>query len=141
MTHEQFEDLFSVWITAFQSYLEEDIYLNVVFTNFHSKEERISLQTKLYQYVLQNNEDLYKNTNDASVERMIETDPEDELVQILRKKYDTDEDDYVTDEDEILVKYESEVESEEEKCALSTQCALLGCKIMMVDKCWRYLWK
>ena len=43
----------------------------------------------------------------------------------------TDEEDYVADANEILARYESEATSEEEKCALSKQCALLGGKIMM----------
>ena len=78
-------------ITAFQTCLEEDIYLDIVFTNMCLKDEKIRLKTKLYQYVLRKDENLYKNTNDASVERMIEADPEDELVQLLRKKYDRKE--------------------------------------------------
>ncbi len=43
----------------------------------------------------------------------------------------TDEEDYVADADEILARYEGLVMSEEEKCALSRHCVLLGCKIMM----------
>lgn len=86
LSDEQFEDLFSAQICAFQTCLEEDIYLDIVFTNFHSKEEKISLRTKLYQYVMREDSDLYENTNDVFVEHMIAEDPEGELVQIVRNK-------------------------------------------------------
>lgn len=42
-----------------------------------------------------------------------------------------DEEEYVADADEILARYEDAAVSEEEKQALSKQCGLLGCKIMM----------
>lgn len=88
LSDQQFEELFSAYISAFQTYLEEELYLDIVFTKFWSKEERIRLRTKLHQYVLQQDLDLYQNTNDVSVERMIAAGAEDELIHILKKRYE-----------------------------------------------------
>lgn len=88
LSDQQFEELFSAQISAFQTHLEEELYLDIVFTKFWSKEERIRLRTKLHQYVLQQGSDLYQNTNDTSVERMIAAGVEDELIHILKKRYE-----------------------------------------------------
>ena len=45
--------IFSDYIEDFQNSLEEDMYLNVLSTNFSSKQEKISLETELYNYVLE----------------------------------------------------------------------------------------
>lgn len=88
LSDQQFEEMFSAQISAFQTHLEEELYLDIVFTKFWSKEERIRLRTKLHQYVLQQGSDLYQNTNDTSVERMIAAGVEDELIHILKKRYE-----------------------------------------------------
>lgn len=53
LTDEQFENIFYDYIEDFQNSLEEDMYLNVLSTNFSSKQEKISLETELYNYVLE----------------------------------------------------------------------------------------
>lgn len=88
LSDQQFEELFSAQISAFQTHLEEELYLDIAFTKFWSKEERIRLRTKLHQYVLQQGSDLYQNTNDTFVERMIAAGVEDELIHILKKRYE-----------------------------------------------------
>lgn len=88
LSDEQFWELFSAHISAFQMHLKEDLYLEIIFTNLCSKERQISLRTKLYQYILQHDPDLYRNTNDESVERLIASGTEDGLVHILKKRYE-----------------------------------------------------
>ena len=68
LTDEQFENIFYDYIEDFQNSLEEDMYLNVLSTNFSSKQEKISLETELYNYVLENYDSVYENINDAYVE-------------------------------------------------------------------------
>ena len=65
LTDEQFENIFYDYIEDFQNSLEEDMYLNVLSTNFSSKQEKISLETELYNYVLENYDSVYENINDA----------------------------------------------------------------------------
>lgn len=87
LTDEQFENIFSDYIEDFQNSLEEDMYLNVLSTNFSSKQEKISLETELYNYVLENYDSVYENINDAYVERIIDSNKEDIVVEILKNKY------------------------------------------------------
>lgn len=88
ISDEQFETIFYDYLGDFQNVLEEDIYLGVLFTNLSRKEEKISLQAILRNYVSENYGSLYENINDAYVERLIDTDTDDVVVQILRKKYE-----------------------------------------------------
>lgn len=88
ISDEQFENIFWDYINDFQNSLEEDIYLKVLSTNLSSKEEKISLETELYNFVLKNHGLMYGNINDAYVERMIDSDKEDVVVEILKKKYE-----------------------------------------------------
>ena len=87
LTDEQFENIFYDYIEDFQNSLEEDMYLNVLSTNFSSKQEKISLETELYNYVLENYDSVYENINDAYVERIIDSNKEDIVVEILKNKY------------------------------------------------------
>ena len=87
ISDEQFEDIFYDYIDDFQNTVE-DIYHNILFTNISHKEEKISLKTELRKYVLKNYKSLYENINDAYVERMLDSDNMDVVVEILRKKYE-----------------------------------------------------
>lgn len=87
LTDEQFENIFYDYIEDFQNSLEEDMYLNVLSTNFSAKQEKISLETELYNYVLENYDSVYENINDAYVERIIDSNKEDIVVEILKNKY------------------------------------------------------
>ena len=87
ISDEHFENIFYDYIDDFQNTIEEDIYLNILFTNFSHKEEIISLETELHNYILKNYKSLYESINDAYVERMIDSDNRDVVTEILRKKY------------------------------------------------------
>lgn len=91
ITNEQFESIFSEYINDFQSFLEEDMYFSILFTNFTSKEEIINLNTELLNYVLTHYLTLYENINDSYVEHMIDLNEEDAVVEILKKKYERKE--------------------------------------------------
>ncbi len=87
ISEEQFENIFYDYIEDFQKQLEEDMYLNVLSTNFSSKQEKISLDTELRNYVLEHYDSVYKNINDAYIERIIASDNEDIVVEILKSRY------------------------------------------------------
>ncbi|MDE6433432.1 MAG: hypothetical protein K2L07_04315, partial [Lachnospiraceae bacterium] len=91
ISDEQFENIFYDYIEDFQNCLEEDIYLNILSTNFNSKQEKISLETELHNYVLGNYDSVYDNINDAYVERLIDSNKKDIVVEILKKKYQKSE--------------------------------------------------
>lgn len=88
ITVEQFEAIFYNHLEDFQSSLREDIYLRILFANLSCKEEKISLQTELCHYVLENYRSFYEGINDAYVERLIDTDTKDMVTRILKKKYE-----------------------------------------------------
>lgn len=71
ISDEQFENIFYDNIEHFQNVLEEDIYLDILSTNFSSKQKMISLETELHNYVLDNYNFVYENINDAYVERIM----------------------------------------------------------------------
>lgn len=87
ISDEQFENIFYEYISDFQNFLEEDMYLNILSTSFTSEEEKNSLEIELRNYVLNNYKLLYENINDAYVERMISLSKEDVVIKILKKKY------------------------------------------------------
>lgn len=91
ISDDQFEDIFYKNIDDFQDFLDEKIYLNVLSTSFSSKEEKISLKTELRTYILNNHQLFYESINDAYVERIIDLDKEDIVVDLLRKKYEKKE--------------------------------------------------
>ena len=91
ISEEQFEDIFYNYMELFESSLEKDIYLEILATNFSSKEERISLKSKLKNYVLNNDSSELENVNDAYIERMIDSDDGDTITEILKKKYEKKE--------------------------------------------------
>lgn len=85
---EQFEKIFFEYIDDFRNYLKEDIYLNILCTNLNSKQEKISLDTELYHYILEDNKLLYDKINDSYVERLINSNEEDAVINLLKKKYE-----------------------------------------------------
>lgn len=91
ISEKQFEKIFYEYIDNFQSFLEEAMYINVLTTNFNSKEEALSLRTELHNYILKNYQLLYENINDAYVEHMIDSGEEDIVVKILKQKYEKKE--------------------------------------------------
>lgn len=95
ISDEQFENIFYNYIEDFQNSLEEDICFNILSTNFSSKQERISLETVLRNYVLKNYGSEYENFNDAYVEQIVDSDKEGIVVEILKKKYEKREEVHV----------------------------------------------
>lgn len=88
ISDEQFESIFFDYINDFQNILEESIFLDILTTNLSLKEEKISLETELCNYVLKNYGELYETVNDSYVEYLIESDKKDNVVEILKKKYE-----------------------------------------------------
>lgn len=87
LSDEQFEEYFYNNITEFEEHLEEDIYLEIISTNFNLKEEKINLKTKLKKYILDNFFILYDNINDAHIENLIQSGIEGYVIEILRGRY------------------------------------------------------
>lgn len=85
ISHEQFESIFHDYLNDFQNCLREDICFNILSTNFSSKEKRINMETELRDYVLKNHGSMYEDIDDAYVERMIDSEKEDIVVEILKK--------------------------------------------------------
>lgn len=87
ITDEQFENIFYDYIDDFQKSLEEDVYLNVLSTSFNSKQEKISLKTELEKFILEKFKYIYNNINDAYIERIIDSNKKDIVVEIIKNKY------------------------------------------------------
>ena len=84
----QFEKIFYQDIDGFQNALKEEIYWNILSSNFNKKEDIISMNTYLYNYVLKNYESIYDEISDAYIEKLIETNERNEIIDILKKKYE-----------------------------------------------------
>jgi len=87
ISDEQFESIFYEHIDDFQKSIREDIYYDLLSASFSSKQEIISLNTQLHNYVLGNYKSVYDNINDAYVERIIESNDNDIILKLLKKKY------------------------------------------------------
>ena len=88
ISDEQFGNIFMEYLDDFQRSLDEDIYLDILLTNFSCKEQRISLKTTLHNYVLKNFRPLYEKINDVYVDCIIDSNKEDVVVEILKSKYE-----------------------------------------------------
>lgn len=91
LNSEQFEDAFLTNIFYFEKLLENDVYIKIISTNFNSKNEIISLKTFLRAYLNSHYIEEINNTNDANVERIVESDRKDVIAKILRKHYEKKE--------------------------------------------------
>ncbi|MGL4393733.1 MAG: barstar family protein [Brevinema sp.] len=87
LSDEQFEQYFYNNMDEFEEYLGENTYLEIVSTNFSSKEERIRLQTQLKQYILTDFPEIYDKISDAYVELLIQSNDRNEILEILKNKY------------------------------------------------------
>lgn len=88
ISEKQFENIFSCYIELFENSLEEDIYLEILSTNFSSKEERINLQSTLKKYILSNYRSMLDNMNDAYIEQKNDSNEEDFITEILKSRYE-----------------------------------------------------
>lgn len=91
ITKEQFSSIFMEHLDDFHNSLDEDLFYNVFSTNFSSKEEKINLDTELRNFILQNHALVYEKMNDSYVELLIDSDSEEEVIAILKKKYEKKE--------------------------------------------------
>jgi hypothetical protein len=87
LSDEQFEQYFYNNIEEFETNLDESTYLEIVSTNFSSKEERIRLQTQLKQYIISDFPEIYDKISDAYIELLIQSNESNEILEILKKKY------------------------------------------------------
>ena len=88
ISDKQFEKIFYQDIDGFQNVLKEEIYWNILSSNFNKKEDIIGMNTCLYNYVLTNHRSIYDEMSDAYIERLIETNEKNEIIDILKKKYE-----------------------------------------------------
>ena len=87
ISDKQFERIFYQDIDDFKNSLEENIYWKILFSNFNKKEDIISMNTDLYDYVEKNYKSVYDEISDAYIEKLIETNEKNEIIDILKKKY------------------------------------------------------
>lgn len=88
ISEDQFQNIFYDYINDFENALQGDIYLDILSTNFESKERRLTLETELYNYVLENYSLVYDKINDAYLERLIDSNKGNVVVEILKKRYE-----------------------------------------------------
>ena len=88
ISDKQFEKIFYQDIDGFQNTLKGEIYWNILSSNFNKKEDIISMNTYLYNYVLENHKVIYDEISDAYIEKLIETNEKSEIIDILKKKYE-----------------------------------------------------
>jgi hypothetical protein len=88
ISDKQFEKIFYQDIDGFQNTLKGEIYWKIISSNFNKKEDIISMNTCLYNYVLKNHESIYDEISDAYIEKLIETNEKSEIIDILKKKYE-----------------------------------------------------
>ena len=65
ISDKQFEKIFYQNIDGFQNALKEEIYWNILSSNFNKKEDIISMNTCLYNYVLKNHKSIYDEISDT----------------------------------------------------------------------------
>lgn len=88
LTDAQFEKIFSDNMDDFQNCIGEELYLDILFTNFNDKQDRISLHTKLCAYVKTKYLSLYESISDSYVERIIDSDDQNVIKRVLGKRYE-----------------------------------------------------
>ena len=71
ISDKQFEKIFYQNIDDFENVLKEEIYWNILSSNFNKKEDIISMNTCLYNYVLTNHKSIYDEISDAYIEKLI----------------------------------------------------------------------
>lgn len=87
LTDEQFEQYFYSNMEYAESTVEENIYLEIISINFSLREDCISLRTQLKTYAETKIPDIYEKINDSYVESLVESDDNNEIVNILRTRY------------------------------------------------------
>ena len=96
ISDKQFERIFYQDIDDFKSILEENIYWKILSSNFNKKEDIISMNTYLYDYVEKNYKSVYDEISNAYIEKLIETNEKNEIIDILKKKYKQKEEVFIS---------------------------------------------
>lgn len=91
ISDQQFENIFYDYNEDFKKSLDENIYLDVLSTDFNSKQEKISLETELRNYVLENYNSVYDDINDAYIELMLDSNKDGTVVELLKEIYQKNE--------------------------------------------------
>lgn len=105
ISDKQFESIFYDFLNDFQNCLEEDIYLNILSTNFGFKAEKNNMESELRNYILENHKSVYEGINDAYVERLLDSGKVDAIVEVLKNRYEK-RDEIVIDCSKIKTKLE-----------------------------------
>lgn len=81
--NEQFEKILYENVEKFETIFDKDIVLDMLCTDFHNKNDIITLKTKLKEYIYNQYKDEYNQINDAYIESKIKS--EDNIVSYLLK--------------------------------------------------------
>jgi len=87
LTDEQFKEYFYYHLDEFENDLDEDIYLEMISTNFNSREQKFDLREYLQEYIFDNCKETYENINDAYIERYIQSDNRGIIREILKSSF------------------------------------------------------
>lgn len=91
ISDKQFENIFYQDIDSFQNALEEEVYWNILSSKFNKKEDIITINTYLYNYMLKNYKSVYDEISDVYVENLINSNENNIVIDILKKKYEQKE--------------------------------------------------
>lgn len=87
LTDEQFEHYFYNNMEDAEKVVDENIYLEIISTNFSQKEECISLRFQLKQYVEKEVSEIYGNISDSYVESLTQSNDNNEIINLLKTRY------------------------------------------------------
>ena len=95
ISDKQFENIFYHDIDSFQNALEEEVYWNILSSNFNKKEDIITINTYLYNYMLKNYKSIYDEISDAYIENLINSNEDNVVIHILKKRYEQKEEVFI----------------------------------------------
>ncbi|WP_314347335.1 barstar family protein [Fusobacterium massiliense] len=95
ISDKQFENIFYQDIDSFQNALEEEVYWNILSANFNKKEDIITINTYLYNYMLKNYKSIYDEISDAYIENLINSNEDNVVIDILKKRYEQKEEVFI----------------------------------------------
>ena len=87
LTPEQFTDIFFDRIDEFHITLGDNLFYCFIDTNFNSKEQYISIKSKLTNFLKENHPQVFDNINDSYVEKIVAENNDDIVTRILAEKY------------------------------------------------------
>lgn len=65
----------------------EDLYYDIIDTNFDIKEQRVSIKTKLANFLKERYPSIYNSVSDSYIEKIVEENNDDILTKILAERY------------------------------------------------------